>query len=93
MQVFCNIGFHFNVIMLTETWYSEEEDIFGMPNYTSFFVNGKEQHELDVLLGVQKQSNCECFPAFRVFASDVKMLTVIPNEGIVLVSYRPPGVG
>lgn len=48
--LFRNIGFKWSVIKLTETWYSDEEEILGMPNYLSLFINRKEGHGGGLLL-------------------------------------------
>lgn len=37
--LFDEFNFLFDVIMFTETWYSNESDVFSLPDYNGYYLN------------------------------------------------------
>lgn len=87
--LFSQFDFLFEVIMLSETWYTDEEDVLRLPLYRSFYINRttKRGGGLSILT---KDPACELVSDFSCITPDYEALCLRSNQNIYAVMYRPP---
>lgn len=82
--------FHFNVIMITETWYSKDSNIMRLDGYRHFFLHRPYRRGGGVSVLVEQRSNYELVSAFCTIEDDYEILTIRENLDVLSVVYRPP---
>lgn len=82
--------FKFQVIMITETWYSCEGDVLSLPGYKSFFLNRHDRRGGGVLQFVSEQLSCSLLSDFSKINIDYEALTLQYKTYVFAVIYRPP---
>lgn len=82
--------FKFQVIMVTETWYSSTADVLNLPGYESFFLNRSHRRGGGVLQLVSKQFACAVQPDFSEINADYEVITTQSENKLFAVIYRPP---
>lgn len=80
----------FDVIMLTETWCVDDVNIFRLPLYNTFYLNRSTGRGGGICTLVKKPSACEILNQFSVITYDYEFLSVIQNNTVFAVCYRPP---
>lgn len=85
-----SFGFSFDVIMLTETWHRQGQDIFKMTGYNSFHQNRIAKKGGGLLLMTKRTLNCEVIEEFTQTTEDFEILALICKETVYCVLYRPP---
>lgn len=86
---FSNFSFEFDLIMLSETWFTDE-NVFKMPHYNVFYLNRLSRRGGGVSILVKNTHQCELLHDFCSLHSDFEILTLkLFNNAISLV-YRPP---
>lgn len=88
--LFSEVGIAFDIIMLTETWYDNETDVFKLPQYKTFCVNRTKGRGGGVCLLIKECVNCELLTYFCLASDDYEVVTVSFGGCIVSVVYRPP---
>uniref|UniRef100_A0A6B0UAN4 Putative tick transposon n=1 Tax=Ixodes ricinus TaxID=34613 RepID=A0A6B0UAN4_IXORI len=83
--------FLFNVIMLAETWYADESDIFELPMYKSYFLNRSTGRGGGVSLMVRENASGQVLEELSRVNEDFEVLSLLVDRNIVSVFYRPPG--
>lgn len=89
LSLFCTIKSHFDVIMLTETWYTNDNDFFVLPGYAHFYLNRTQTRGGGVSMLIS-DTGFEIVPAFSRITTDYEVLSVRKNSDIYCVLYRPP---
>lgn len=90
-DLFLSFNFLFDVVMLTETWYHQTQDIFKMTGYNTYYLNRVTKRGGGVLLMAKKDFCCEVIEDFSVVTDDFEILTVLSGKLVFSVLYRPPG--
>lgn len=81
---FCDFGVSFDVIMLSETWYSEKEEILKILSYTSYFLNWETRYGGRVLLLTKNAFDCEVLSNPSLISSDIYIWTVKCKQHIYI---------
>lgn len=87
---FTQIGFQFDVIMLSETWFTTDEDVFKIPGYNVFFLNRPSRQGGGVSMLIKDIYQCGMIPAFTCTNYDYEILSVKLKDYVISVLYRPP---
>lgn len=88
--LFTQLGFDFDTVMLTETWYTEHNNVFKLPLYDSHFINRTNSRGGGVLLMVKKHFQSEVLHEFSFVHPDYEVLSLVIERKVVAVIYRPP---
>lgn len=80
----------FNEILLTETWYTSENDAFQLPSYESYCLNRTSSQRGGVCALIEKKMKCELLSNFCVVTKDYEVLSVLTKDTLISVIYRPP---
>lgn len=83
-------GFLFDIIMLTETWYSDEDSVLCLPAYNTNFLNRTCRRGGGVALLTKKNLCCEILSDFSAVTKDYEILCLRNNQNVFAVCYRPP---
>ncbi|XP_040074280.2 uncharacterized protein LOC120846540, partial [Ixodes scapularis] len=87
--LFDQFGFSFDVVMLTETWYTEETDVLQLPTYHSFYINRKVKRGGGLAI-LTKSVFGEVIGDNSCITQDYEMICIRNNQNIFAVVYRPP---
>lgn len=79
----------FEIIMLSETWYTEHTDVFRLPLYQCFFINRSETRGGGVSILIKESVDCELVPSFTVITKDYEALSLRTKNDFVVVIYHP----
>lgn len=85
-----DFSFDFNVIMLTETWYTCDSDVLVLPGYKSFFLNRQGRRGGGVLQLVKNNLSANLLPDFTVSSENYEVLSIACADNMFIVIYRPP---
>lgn len=83
-------SFHFNVIMITETWYSNDSNIMHLDGFRHFFLNRQCRRGGGVSVLVERRGNYDLVSEFCKIEDDYEILTIRDNLDVLSVVYRPP---
>lgn len=86
---FDSIQISFDVVMMTETWYRDDDNFFVLPGYTHFFLNRSHSRGGDVSLQT-RASGFEILSDYSIVTRDYEILCVKKGNHIYSVLYRPP---
>lgn len=86
---FDSIQTSFDVVMMTETWYRDDDDFFILPGYTHFFLNRSYSRGGGVSLQT-RASGFEILSNYSIVTRDYEILCVKKGNHIYSVLYRPP---
>lgn len=89
-SLFSELHFRFDIIMLTETWYTNDDNPFSMPGYNVFCVNRTHSRGGGVCLLVKETFDCQLLTEFCYSEPDCEMLTAVLSNYVISVMYRPP---
>lgn len=87
---FSQIDFEFDIIMLSETWFADGDDVFTMPGYNAFFLNRPTRRGGGVAILVKNEYRCEILKTFTCTHTDYEVLSLNMNKYVISVVYRPP---
>lgn len=78
-----------DIIMLTETWCQNDNDVLSLEGYQNFYLNRttKRGGGLSILV---KDMTCELVSRFSVITEDYEVLSISSDSSIFTVVYRPP---
>lgn len=79
----------FDVIMLSETWYKSDSDVFKLPDYNTHSVNRPSRRGGGVAMLINKLVSYDLLSQFCLSTDDYEVLSVIVDEHVVSVFYRP----
>lgn len=79
----------FGVIMLNETWYSDDEKMYILQGNNPFYLNRHGKRGVGVSIYVRQNMKCELMAIYTEMRYDFQALTVKSNYLIFLV-LRPP---
>lgn len=82
--------FEFDAVMLTETWYTCNDEIYKRDGYRSFFVNRSSRNGGGLVILLKNMFDCDILSDFSFISNSVECLTVTSNNSIYSVAYRPP---
>lgn len=82
--------FCFDVVMLCETWYRGEDEVFKMAGYTTRHINRCHKKGGGLLLMTKNNLHCEIIHEFTQITDDFEALTLKCHQNIFSVIYRPP---
>lgn len=85
------LSFKVGVLMLSETWYTNNSSKLKLPGYASFFSNRSDKRGGGVALYVTTEKKCHLVHEYCVSTEDYEMLTVSDQNEMFAVVYRPPG--
>lgn len=86
-----SFNMHFDVVMITETWYHDSSEVLRLPCYTSYFINRIGKKGGGVLMLVKNSYQCEIVAHFSQITDNYEILTLHCSFDIFSVVYRPPG--
>lgn len=69
----------FDVIMLSETWYVEDNHTFNLPLYNNFVLNRTSSRGGDVSLMVKQNFSCEILSNYSCVNQDYEILSLCVN--------------
>lgn len=84
-------GISFDVIMLTETWYNQDDSVDNLENYYNYNLCRTSQRGGGVSMFIKKSIECNIVHQFTKLTDDYEILTVQCAHGVFSVMYRPPG--
>lgn len=87
---FDQFEFSFDIIMLSETWFTDNTNVLNLPMYNSYFLNRTECRGGGVALIVKADISCEMLSDYCCVHNDYEMLSLLIGESIIAVCYRPP---
>lgn len=91
VALFASLGFTPDVLMITETWFKNDADVFKMPGFNTFFVNRPSRRGGGVMLMAKNTLHCQLIESFSFVTLDYEVLSVKCNNNVYCVLYRPPG--
>lgn len=83
-------NFFFSVIMMTETWYRSETDVFCIDGYNVVYQNRKLRIGGGVCLYVKAEITYEYREDLSLCTDDLEALTLQYHNYIFVAIYRPP---
>lgn len=88
--LFSQFSIKFNIIMFTETWYTEEEDVFRLPSYNHYCLNRVSNRGGGVCLLIEESIKTELLSTFCTMTKDYEVLSLVAENMLISVVYRPP---
>lgn len=86
---FHQFSFDFDIIMLTETWFSDANDVLKLPMYNAFFKPHRKSGG-GVALLLRESMSCEMLTDYCCVHQNYEILSVLIGHSIIAVCYRPP---
>lgn len=83
-------GVPFDIIMVSETWYTKYSVPFAQPGYQGFALNRSQRKGGGVLLLAKAELNVSIIDEFSVSNANFEVLSVRSRSNIFCVVYRPP---
>lgn len=80
---------NFDMIMFTETWYTDDSEYFVLPRYNHFVLNRKKSRGGGVSI-LTVFDNCEVVKEFSAITDDYEVLCIKKDKALFAVVYRPP---
>lgn len=80
----------FDLIMMTETWGTNDEPTFTLDGYNTFYLNRTHKRGGGVALLVTTKKSCHIVPEFSKITDEYEILTVQFKDELISVIYRPP---
>lgn len=91
LSIFLNeFAFEFDVIMLTETWYTNDFEVYRRDGYKTFFLNRSNKRGGGVAILMKNSLSCDIIPQFSFLSDHIECLTLITQNHVFAVMYRPP---
>lgn len=75
-EMFAEFDFLFSVIMLTETWSTNDRDVFRLEHYKTFYLNRTNARGGGVSLLVVDNVECQLIDRYCLITPDFEVLTV-----------------
>lgn len=85
-----SFSFRFDVIMLTETWYKNTDEVDRLEGYNIFNLNRSDKVGGGIAMYVKKHFKCSVITDFTIITNDYEILTLQHEKSIYSVVYRPP---
>lgn len=76
--------------MLTETWSTDDTNVFSLPSYNTFYLNRSSGRGGGICIFVKRALNCALIQTFCAITSDYKFPALELQNAILAVCYRPP---
>lgn len=91
LGIFLNdFGFSFDVIMLTETWFTQNSDVLDFDNYATFYLNRCSRRGGGVAMYIKKETQCNLMTDITTMTENYESLCVQLGNTVLAVMYRPP---
>lgn len=87
---FAQFKFSFDVIMITETWYTSDVDVLKLSSYSSYFMNRTTRRGGGVCLLVKEAMKSELLKDYCCVTADYEVLSLRAGNTVISVLYRPP---
>ncbi|KAH9371852.1 hypothetical protein HPB48_011416 [Haemaphysalis longicornis] len=81
--------FELDAVMLTETCYPCNDEIYKRDGYRSFFVNRSSRNGGGLAILLKNMFDCDILSDFSFIMNVVECLTVISKNSIYSAAYRP----
>lgn len=85
-----NIDVITDIVMITETWSTNETDVCRLPGYQTYFLNRASGRGGGVCMLFHKQYLSELIPDYTVSTNDYEIWSVCLESCLYVVCYRPP---
>lgn len=85
-----DFGFSFDVIMLTETWFTQNSDVLDFDNYATFYLNRCSRRGGGVAMYIKKETQCNLMTDITTMTENYESLCVQLGNTVLAVMYRPP---
>lgn len=79
-----------DVVMISETWYTNDSHILELPHMKTFYLNRLTRRGGGVSLLMSDLIPCDILPNFSRTTSDYEVLCVHSEKDLFAVCYRPP---
>lgn len=83
-------GFFFDILMLSETWYSDCDEVFHLPMYKMLVMNCNSGRGGGVAIMLKESVPYKLLDDFCVISEDYEVLVIVTSGIIFAVFYRPP---
>lgn len=83
-------SFKFDIIMISETWYTCNDEVLCLPTYKSFFLNRPSRRGGGVLQLIADHLVCSLLSEFSAITPDYEALSLACHKYVYVVVYRPP---
>lgn len=81
---------NFDIIMITETWYNDDSDIFRLPSHDTYFSNRILKRGGGLSILTKKGIDCDVLSDYSFITKDVEVLCLRNGQIVFAVFYRPP---
>lgn len=88
--LFDQFGALFDIVMFTETWYTDNSDVFRLPSYDTYVLNRTSKRGGGLAVLVKDCIDCNLLSDYSFITKDVEVLCLRNNRNIFAVFYRPP---
>lgn len=88
-QLLESCGAAFDILMFTETWYTEDSDHFVLPCYDDFHLNRRDSRGGGVSIQT-KMSGFRMVAEYCAITADYEILSIQKDSSVFVVLYRPP---
>lgn len=88
--LFDEMSIPFDIIMLSETWYSCDSEILTLPMYNSFYLNRGVCRGGGVAMLAKNNLECVTLSDYCKITKDYEVLTLLHSRTVFSVCYRPP---
>lgn len=89
-EFFGEFSFTFSLVMLTETWSTNDSDTFTMTHYKTYSLNRSSQRGGGVALLVSNNIECDKLDSYSLITDDFEIISVCTGQFVFSVCYRPP---
>lgn len=91
LSAFLNtFSFTFDIIMITETWYTLEDQVYRQDNYNTYSLNRTKKKGGGLAVLIKNGIDSQIVPEFSFINSDIECLTLKSRNYVYSVIYRPP---
>lgn len=91
LTMFLNeVSCDFDIIMMSETWYANDNDVIRIPRYKAFFLNRTDSRGGGVAMYMKENFDCEILEDLSYLSCHIEILTVKNNDQMFSIVYRPP---
>lgn len=88
--LFERMNYCFDIIMFTETWQTNDLDVFQIPNMKTFFVRRLTRRGGGACLLIKSSFKAVLLEDFSCVTTDYEAVCVLFNNVVIVCCYRPP---
>lgn len=83
-EMFAEFNLLFSAIMLTETWCTNDQDVFRLEHYKTFYLNRINARGGGVAVLVKENIECQLMERYCLMPSDFEVLTLHVDKVVFL---------